>query len=395
MSFRDQLQTVWAGLSNGEAINLRDCMVYVAEQIETKRELLSKGFKTLIQDTTDEGFSADQLPAMLQQIAKATLPDDEQLQLCEDLEDALARDASINETIGIITSRDPAFKKALLQLLEAAKDDKKTLSAVAGGTFKSTWQKNPNRTTKQKRRAITADALEVVAGLAIINRTGYSIQKSNLARKLANKDFIKHALANNDKVVIPFDNSRIDNHSIFKNATGLTINRGGIFGPSIKINFSNKADRVISELRQFTPLHQPYEIIRHKLGIGNPNANNNTPKEDVRDSISSHSSNSAELISEAEDLERSIDPRRLEHELAGNNSFDDLLQAVRGPSKSHPALPRSWSSIVSDLPSIDDKAGLTDLARSEIATIGDDVEQSVVNEIEAGVQFEENAFEEA
>ena len=115
MSFRDQLQTVWAGLSNGEAINLRDCMVYVAEQIETKRELLSKGFKTLIQDTTDEGFSADQLPAMLQQVAKATLPDDAQLQLCEDLEDALARDASISETIEIITSRDPAFKKALLQ----------------------------------------------------------------------------------------------------------------------------------------------------------------------------------------------------------------------------------------------------------------------------------------
>ena len=184
MSFRDQLQTVCANVSGEETSNLRDCMVYVAEQIETKRELLSKGFKTLIQDTTDEGFSADQLPAMLQQVAKATLPDDAQMQLCEDLENALARDTSISETIEIITSRDPAFKKALLQLLEAAKDDKKTLSAVAGGTFKSTWKRNPNRTTKQRRRAITADALEVVAGLAIINKTGYSIRNKFYARKL-------------------------------------------------------------------------------------------------------------------------------------------------------------------------------------------------------------------
>ena len=89
-----------------------------------------------------------------------------------------SRHINLEELNKLFAEEYPSVQSKFIQLLNLAHGEHLDLFALAGGTnIGKTWQKNPDRTKKQKTKAILADTAEAFAGIWVINRVSSAVNK--------------------------------------------------------------------------------------------------------------------------------------------------------------------------------------------------------------------------
>lgn len=261
----------------------------------------------------------------------------------------------------------------------------RSLTSVAGGTshkgdLKKTWQKTPNATKKQKWEKGGIDALEVFAGLSLINYGYFALKE-----KIGGGRVIK-IKGGNDTGFLEMDNAFLKGEVRHRKILGMVVTDRKFdhwFGKGGRLNF---------EINRFTP-GGVYRAGR-QLAAEERDLLRHPSHESLRSSvISDFESHESEL----ESLAEKVDLPRLERELERNAQFDDLYRSVRNelnPSvKKHPELRRAWSTHVRPEHPTFDLDDLESKLVSDAKLLGADAEQVVKDDITEIVEAEKNIIE--
>jgi len=288
----------------------------------------------------------------------------------------------MSEITAEISSSYPSLKAKMLELVEAAKAETRSLTAVAGGTshkvdFKKTWQKTPNATKKQKWEKGGIDALEVFAGLSLINYSIYTWRE-----KRAGGILLKHNNTS-DTEFLRMDNAIIKGELRARKVLGMVVTNQKFdnwFGEGGRINY---------EINRFMPggvyrsdrQARAWWKAREEAG------------ESFRSKVSSElDSHESEIESAAGD----VDVSRVERELERNSAeiaddFQSLMDRHGSNVKMYSNLRSDWGSLIRK-----GSIGLDELKSDlvdEAKALGSDVEKAAIADIADIVEAEENIIE--
>lgn len=390
MAFREQVQQLGAGVSAEQAVSLMGYIVDLTERAEANPGVWNASVSTLMQKASDEGFDAANFLETLQQLAKAAVPVEDQVRLAAELEKQLARNASIREITAEISSAYPSVKAKMLELIDAAKAETRSLTAVAGGTshkvdFKKTWQKTPNATKKQKWEKAGIDSLELVTVASILSRSAYAVQYKILANRIA-------AIPRREGWNVNlFFNQEIPDPWMGKGFK-YWILKDGPLGPSVHEHWETKAASAYSEIKKWVPGHIVYNFIKVKYIDKRP-APTPSDNDDLSSRASSYlSDHELEIESAAGD----VDVSRIERELERNSAeitdyYQSLMDKHSRGVKIFSNLRSSWGSLLRPGSfGLDElKTDLVDGAKA----LGSDVEKAAIGDITQIVEAEENIIE--
>lgn len=171
-----------------------------SERLEAEPALMASSLKTLEQEATDQGYAWDSVVMVLQHVANASSEGDEPEQLMQAWQTCTASGGSIADFTAVLTDRFPEINSTFVELVELAREERRAMSGVAGGshigadfkhagtatgnTLAKPWKCKPTSAGGKTAKYVEIGA-EIIAAGALINHAFNTANMSFLNQRIS------------------------------------------------------------------------------------------------------------------------------------------------------------------------------------------------------------------